>query len=136
MTALRQPAPPVVDLQSAAAAEAALRTFWRLADAWQLSPAEQKTLLGVGRTTFYQWRQGKVGPLDRHVLERLSYLFGIHAALQVLLPVPERANQWVRKPNAAPFLGGASAIDRMLGGQVADLFVVRQYLDAQRGGKS
>ena len=67
---------------------------------------------------------------------RLSYLFGIHAALQVLLPVPERANQWVRKPNAAPFLGGASAIDRMLGGQVADLFVVRQYLDAQRGGKS
>ena len=136
MTALRQPATPVVDLQSAAAAEAALRTFWRLADAWQLSPAEQQTLLGVGRTTLYQWRQGKVGPLDRHVLERLSYLFGIHAALQVLLPVPERANQWVRKPNAAPFLGGASAIDRMLGGQVADLFVVRQYLDAQRGGKS
>ena len=136
MTALRQPATPVVDLQSAAAAEAALRTFWRLADTWQLSPAEQQTLLGVGRTTLYQWKQGKVGPLDRHVLERLSYLFGIHAALQVLLPVPERANQWVRKPNAAPFLGGASAIDRMLGGQVADLFVVRQYLDAQRGGKS
>ena len=136
MTALRQPATPVVDLQSAAAAEAALRTFWRLADAWQLSPAEQQTLLGVGRTTLYQWKQGKVGPLDRHVLERLSYLFGIHAALQVLLPVPERANQWLRKPNAAPFLGGASAIDRMLGGQVADLFVVRQYLDAQRGGKS
>ena len=136
MTALRQPVTPVVDLQSATAAEAALRTFWRLADAWQLSPAEQQTLLGVGRTTLYQWKQGKVGPLDRHVLERLSYLFGIHAALQVLLPVPERANQWVRKPNAAPFLGGASAIDRMLGGQVADLFVVRQYLDAQRGGKS
>ena len=136
MTALRQPATPLVDLQSAAAAEAALRTFWRLADAWQLSPAEQQTLLGVGRTTLYQWKQGKVGPLDRHVLERLSYLFGIHAALQVLLPVPERANQWVRKPNAAPFLGGASALDRMLGGQVADLFVVRQYLDAQRGGKS
>ena len=136
MTALRQPAPPVVDLQSAAAADAALRTFGRLADAWQLSPAEQQTLLGVGRTTLYQWKQGKVGPLDRHVLERLSYLFGIHAALQVLLPVPERANQWVRKPNAAPFLGGASALYRMLGGQVADLFVVRQYLDAQRGGKS
>jgi hypothetical protein len=136
MTALRQPVPPVVNLQSAATAEAALRTFWRLADAWQLSPTEQQTLLGVGRTTLYQWKQGKVGPLDRHVLERLSYLFGIHAALQVLLPVPARANQWVRKPNAAPFLGGVSALERMLGGQVADLFVVRQYLDAQRGGKS
>lgn len=136
MSALLQPAPPVIKLQSVAAAEAALRTFWRLADAWQLSPTEQQTLLGVSRTTLHQWKHGKVGLLDRHVLERLSYLFGIHAALQVLLPVPERANQWVRKPNAAPFLGGRSALDRMLGGQVADLFVVRQYLDAQRGGKS
>jgi hypothetical protein len=27
-----------------------------------------------------------------------------------------------------------SALERMLSGQVADLFVVRQYLDAQRGG--
>ena len=136
MSALLQPTPPAVNLQSAAAAEAALRTFWRLAESWQLSPTEQQTLLGVSRTTLYQWKHGKVGLLDRHVLERLSYLFGIHAALQVLLPVPERANQWVRKPNSAPFLGGRSALDRMLGGQVADLFVVRQYLDAQRGGKS
>jgi hypothetical protein len=39
----------------------------------------------------------------------------------------------VRQPNnAAPF-GGRSALERMLSGQVADLYVVRQYLDAQRG---
>jgi hypothetical protein len=90
----------------------------------------------VGRTTLYQWKQGKVGPLDRHVLERLSYLFGIYAALQILLPVPERANEWIRKPNHAPLFGGRSALERMMAGQVADLFVVRQYLDAQRGGKA
>ena len=113
-----------------------MRTFWRLAEAWSLGTAEQMTLLGVGKTTLYQWKQGRVGTLDRHVLERLSYLFGIYAALQVLLPVPERANDWVRKANTAPFLGGSSALDRMLGGQVADLFVVRQYLDAQRGAKA
>ena len=124
------------DLKSDAAAAAALRTFWRLADAWQLSSAEQLALLGVGKTTFYQWKQGKVAALDKHVLERLSYLFGIYAALQILLPVPERANAWIRKPNEAPFLAGQSALQRMLGGQVADLFVVRQYLDAQRGGKA
>ncbi len=124
------------DLKSDAAAAAALRTFWRLAEAWQLSAAEQLILLGVGKTTFYQWKQGKVSALDKHVLERLSYLFGIYAALHILLPVPERANAWIRKPNQAPFLGGQSALDRMLGGQVADLFVVRHYLDAQRGGKA
>ncbi len=128
--------PVAVDLGNTATAEAALRSFWRLADGWKLTTTEQITLLGVARTTLYQWKQGKVRPLDRHVLERLSYLFGIYAALQILLPVPERANEWLRKPNTAPFLAGSSALDRMLSGQVADLFVVRQYLDAERGGKA
>jgi len=136
MSAVLKPDAPSVDLGSASAAQAALRTFWRLGEAWKLGVAEQATLLGVGRTTLYQWKQGKAGPLDRHVLERLSYLFGIYAALQILLPGGERADEWVRKPNTAPLFGGRSALDRMLGGQVADLFVVRDYLDAQRGGKS
>ena len=136
MSAVLEPSPKAVNLQSAAAGAAAVRTFWRLAEGWKLTTAEQLTLLGIGRTTLYQWKQGRVGPLDRHVLERLSYLFGIHAALKILLPVPVRANEWIRKPNSTPFLGGTSALDRMLGGQVADLFVVRQYLDAQRAGKA
>ena len=137
MNAILKPALAPVDLASAAAAQAALRTFWRLCEAWKLDVAEQTTLLGVGRTTLYQWKQGKVnGALDRHVLERLSYLFGIYAALQILLPAGDRADAWVRQPNAAPLFGGRSALDRMLGGQVADLYVVRHYLDAQRGGKA
>lgn len=139
MSAVLEPhSPPSarVNLTTPEAAQAALRTFWRLAQAWKLTTAEQLVLLGVARSTLYQWRQGKVAPLDAHVLERLSYLFGIYAALQILLPVPERANEWIRKPNTAPFLGGTSALQRMLGGQVADLFVVRQYLDAERGGKA
>ena len=136
MSAVLKPHVPAVDLDTPAAAQAALRTFWRLAAAWKLGIAEQATLLGVGRTTLYQWKKGAAGPLDRHVLERLSYLFGIYAALQILLPVGQRADEWVRKPNAAPLFAGASALERMLGGQVADLYVVRHYLDAQRGGKA
>jgi hypothetical protein len=136
MSALLKPAVPAVDLASASAAAAALRTFFRLADAWQLSVAEQTTLLGVARTTLYQWKQGKVAPLDRHLLERLSHLFGIYSSLQILFPSSRRADEWLRKPNSAPLFHGHSALDRMLGGQVADLYVVRQYLDAQRGGKA
>ena len=136
MIAVLKPDRPKIDLGSPAAAAAALRTFWKLAEAWELSATEQATLLGVGRTTLYQWKQGKVGSLDRHQLERLSYLFGIYAALQILVPLARRANEWLRKPNAAPLFGGRSALDRMLGGQVADLYVVRHYLDAQRGGKA
>jgi hypothetical protein len=136
MSALLKPDIPAVDLTSARAAGAALRTFFRLADAWQLSVVEQTTLLGVARTTLYQWKQGKVAPLDRHLLERLSHLFGIYSSLQILFPATRRADEWLRKPNSAPLFGGKSALDRMLAGQVADLYVVRQYLDAQRGGKA
>jgi len=136
MSALLKPDVPAVDLTSAGAAAAALRTFFRLADAWQLSVAEQTTLLGIARTTLYQWKQGKVAPLDRHLLERLSHLFGIYSSLQILFPATRRADEWLRKPNSAPLFHGHSALDRMLGGQVADLYVVRQYLDAQRGGKA
>ena len=136
MSALLKPSQAAVDLTSARAGGAALRTFFRLAEAWNLSVAEQTTLLGVARATLYQWKQGKVGSLDRHQLERLSYLFGIYAALQILFPLARRANEWLRKPNAATLFGGRSALDRMLGGQVSDLFVVREYLDAQRGGKA
>jgi hypothetical protein len=136
LSALPKASRAAVDLASAESGGAALRTFWRLAEAWKLKPDEQMTLLGVGRSSLYQWKQGKVGPLDRHVLERLSYLFGIYAALQLLLPGGERADEWVRRPNSAPLFGGQSALQRMLAGQVADLYVVRQYLDAQRGGKA
>ncbi|MEP7300570.1 MAG: MbcA/ParS/Xre antitoxin family protein [Caldimonas sp.] len=136
MSALLKSVPARIDPTSARAAGAALRTFFRLAEAWQLSVAEQTTLLGVARTTLYQWKQGKVAPLDRHQLERLSHLFGIYSALHILFPDAARADAWVKKPNAAPLFAGRSALARMLGGQVSDLYVVRQYLDAQRGGKA
>lgn len=126
---------PAPDMHSAAAGAAALRTFFRIAARWQLAAPQQMQLLGVGKSTLYQWRKGEVRRgLDRAHLERLSYVFGIYKALQVLFPLPERADAWLRAPNDAPLFGGRSALDRMLAGQVADLFVVRQYLDAHRGG--
>ncbi|NRF68181.1 DUF2384 domain-containing protein [Aquincola sp. S2] len=125
--------PPALD--SAAAAGAALRTFFNISKAWALTAAEEQTLLGVQRSTLYAWRAGDYpARLDAATLERLSYVFGIYSALHVLFPVPERADAWLRKPNDAPLFGGSPALARMLGGRVADLFQVRQYLDAVRGG--
>lgn len=122
------------DFHPEAVSSGALRTFFRIAEAWGLSTKDQMTLLGSPpRSTFYAWKRSDDLVLPRDTLERLSYIFGIYKALQILLPQPEAADAWVRKPNAAPIFGGASALERMLSGQVADLFVVRQYLDAQRG---
>jgi len=124
-------------LDSPAAAAAALRTFFNIAKAWSLSVQETQRLLGVQRSPLYAWRSGDFpARLDAGTLERLSYIFGIYSALQVLFPVAERADAWIRKANTAPLFGGDSALARMLGGQVADLFEVRRYLDAVRGGGS
>ena len=125
------------DLATPEAAAAALRTFFRISDAWDLGNEQQRQLLGCGRSTFYEWKHGRVKRgLDGATLERLSHVFGIYSALQVLLPIPERAHAWLHRDNSAPLFGGKSALDRMLAGQVSDLYVVRQYLDAQRGGWS
>ena len=123
------------DLHSPQAAAAALSAFFRIAKAWDLNNEEQQRLLGCGRTSFFDWKAGRIkSGLDAAALERLSHIFGIYAGLQILLPIPERADAWIKKPNSAPLFGGGSALQRMLAGQVSDLFVVRQYLDAQRGG--
>lgn len=129
------PAGPAVALDTPNAAAGLLRVFFRISAEWQLSPAEEQTLLGVGKTTLFAWKSGKVrSGLDGHVLERLSYLLRIYGALEILLPIPERAVAWLRKPNAAPLFGGGTALQRLLAGQVGDLMVVAVYLDAQRGG--
>ncbi|MEW9625147.1 MbcA/ParS/Xre antitoxin family protein [Rhodanobacter geophilus] len=112
----------------------ALRSFFRLAGHWDLRVAEQRRLLGdPPESTFYKWKREQAGGLGRDTLERISYLLGIWKALQILFPDPAQADAWLRKPNTAPLFGGHSALERMLSGNVADLFVVRQYLDAQRG---
>ncbi|WP_296892601.1 MbcA/ParS/Xre antitoxin family protein [Thiobacillus sp.] len=126
-----QPKPSSRDLSAAG-----LRAFFNIARDWGLSTDEQMVLLGApGRSTFFKWKSAPESTdLKRDTLERLSYLLGIYKALQILLPDTTAADAWVKKPNSAPLFGGRSALDRMLGGNVADLIAVRQYLDARRGG--
>ncbi|MFK8076622.1 MAG: antitoxin Xre/MbcA/ParS toxin-binding domain-containing protein [Granulosicoccus sp.] len=116
---------------------AALRTFLKIIDAWGLSQNEAMTILGYDentRSTYFKWkRKPHSVKLQKEKLERLSYIFGIYKALQVLLPNESSADAWVKKPNSAPLFNGDTALNRMLSGNVADLYVVRRYLDAERG---
>lgn len=112
----------------------ALRVFFRIAETWGLADAEQMTLLGIDEQTLLEWQAGNVGALGVATLERLSHVFSIYSSLHQLLPIPERANAWIKLPNTAPLFGGSSALDRMLRGQASDLLVVRQYLDSQLAG--
>jgi Protein of unknown function (DUF2384) len=111
-----------------------LRTFFSLADAWQLTPDEQRGLLGWPATsTFYKYRAGEVGALSYDTLTRLSLVLGIYKALHVLYPDDGLADGWIRLPNANPLFGGRPALTHMIDGGIDGLVRVRRLLDARRG---
>jgi len=135
MTIAETPVKKKIDPRTASGP--ALKAFFRIADRWKLDVDQQMQLLGVtARSTFFKWKKDLYGHLSMDTLERISYLLGIFKSLHILLPDEEAADAWVNKPNSAPLFGGKTALDRMLSGRVSDLYEVKRYLDAQRGGWS
>jgi len=111
----------------------ALEAFFNICKLWSLKSKEQMILLGLEdkSSTFYKWKEDKSGILHKDTLERISYIIGIYKALQILFRDVSQANVWIKKPNRV--FSGKSALAVMLGGNVVDIAVVRDYLDAQRG---
>ncbi len=117
----------------------ALTAFFNIAAAWGLATDDERTLLGSPpRSTFFKWKSERASKLPQKIphdtLERISYVMGIYKALHILLPTPEAADAWIKKPNTALITNGMTALERMRGGRVIDLADVRRYLDAERGG--
>jgi len=71
--------------------------------------------------------------LSNDVFERISYVLGIYGALHSLFVDAGQADGWIKRSNLAPLFCGCSALERMLAGHVADLYLVRRHLDAQLG---
>lgn len=127
-TAQQQPRPE--DL-----ARGGLRTFFNIMGAWDVSDDIAMRILGATRSTYYRWRvHPETARLSNDTLERLSYIFGIYKGLKILLPDRTAANTWVMRPNQSSLFNGESPMNRLQAGRVSDLFVVHQFLDAQRGG--
>ena len=103
---------------------------------WKLTGAQQMTLLGLGNEkTLYNWKSHpEKAKLTRDTLERTSYILGIYKSLQILFPDPTLADQWLATPNDNLLFNGMAPLDRLLVGQVVDLAVVRNFLDAERSG--
>lgn len=117
-------------------ATTSLRTVFRIAKAWRLTPQQVHQLLGSpSRSSFCRWKAGNVGRVPSGLLERLSYVLGIYKSLQLLLPDPALADAWVRRPNDAPLFAGQPPLDRMLGGLISGLFVVCDHLDRELIGE-
>lgn len=121
-------------LEDARASGPALRTFEKIAERWKLKAKDRQTLLGLPKSTYFSYLQ-KPGDarLSHDTLERISYILGIYRALQILLPRREAADEWIRRKNGAASFNGYAPLDIMLGGKVANLYLVRAYLDGERG---
>ena len=116
---------PAVDLA------AALRGFFAIARAWDLSTDDARALLGAPpERTFYAWRAGNAVRVWKDTLHRIGYIAGIFKALEILYVDPSLADDWIRRPNRA--FGGQTPLQRMRAGDVTDLAAVRTYLDAAR----
>jgi len=121
-----------VDLYTPDAGRRLLRTFFRIASRWGLSAAEEVLILGVSQSTCSSWRRGVVTiGLGRATLVRLSYVTRIYASLQILLPIPDRADAWLTAPNRAPIFNGGTALQRMLEEPIDGLKAVADYLDTE-----
>jgi len=115
--------------------EPAMRAFFRIAEAWQLTNEEQRALLGwPPESTFYKYKAGAVAILPFDTLVRISLMLGIYKDLHILYPEPDLAERWVKLPNSNPLFGGAPALRFMTEGGMDGLHHVRRLLDARRGG--
>lgn len=114
---------------------AGFRTFIEISNAWELGIADRVRLLGdIAESTYHKWRSGKMGELSRDQLERLSLLLGIYKALRLIFSDEATGTRWLKGANSdAPF-APLSPLQCMLNGSIDDLYAVRRYLDAWRGG--
>jgi hypothetical protein len=113
-----------------------LPAIFNIFSQWSLTGGQQMTLLGLNNEkTLYNWkRHPEKAKLTRDLLERASYILGIYKSLQILLPDQTLADHWLSAPNDNPIFNGTAPLDRILAGQVIDLALVRNFLDAERGG--
>ena len=106
----------------------------RLLDHWQLTAAEQATVLGLSaasRSTLNRYRSGEPLADSRDLLDRAGHLLGIHKSLRLLFPHDsELAYRWMTQPNRRL---GARPVDLVIEHGFEGVLAVRRYLDFQRG---
>ena len=107
-----------------------LRAFSEIADLWKLTP-EQKAMIIGRQSSIGLADQCKLESSEPHLTEviiRISYVLGIYKQLNILLPVPAKADAWIRKPNSEKLFNGASALDFVLKDPEQHLPLLLAYL--------
>ncbi len=116
----------------------AIRGFLQIMDKWNIKDPDARQLLGgISSGSYYSWKKepkrdsGRV--LDQDTLIRISLLLGIFKALNILYSEP-LADAWITLPNRNPMFRGQSPLAYMIERGQPGMLLVRQLLDARRGG--
>ncbi len=128
----------LVDLNAKAERErlskSALKGFFKLAAAWNLRDEDARQLLGgLSSSSYYEWKKHPERVLEVDCITRISYLLGIYKALHIIYG-DKLADEWVGLANTNRIFEGRSPLSYMLGGGLLAMQLVRQLLDARRGG--
>jgi hypothetical protein len=112
----------------------ALRAFFTLTNAWQLSAGDERGLLGwPPPSTFHKYKSGDAGVLSFDTLTRVSLLLGIYKALHILYPEAAFADRWMSISNSNPLFEGRTPLAFCLDAGIDGLFQLRRLLDSRRG---
>jgi hypothetical protein len=114
---------------------AGLQAFFAITGEWSLSGEQQRLLLGnPGRSRFFQMKGGKAASLCDDELDRLAYIGGIYATLNILYS-PENCLRWLTNPGSGEMLWGrGSPLDYLLSDGIAAMADIYRYLNGLRGG--
>ncbi len=116
--------------------QAALKTALNILDKWECSEQEKMTILGIGRSTLHKYQSDPYSARVSHdLLERVSYLLNIHSSLRILFENKDNVYGFVRMPNSNYFFNGATPMDIMNSGSVANLYEVNNQITTLRGGQ-
>ncbi len=123
-------------------AEAGLDACFAISSEWGLGNEETRILLGSpSRSRFYELRRGATGAIrsvSEDTLDRLAYLTGIYAALNILY-TPDSHIDWLRNDSQVPAeamyrpWGLGSPLAYLLTGKLKALADVYDYLNSERG---
>ena len=112
----------------------ALRGFFNIARAWELSVNDERALLGwPPASTFHKYKSGDAGVLSFDTLTRISLVLGIYKALHILYSEAAFADRWMRMPNSHATFGGVAPLDLVASAGIDGLFQIRRLLDGRRG---
>jgi hypothetical protein len=108
---LQPPSRPAARLTSSSA----LKRFFSIADAWELSPLQQCRLLKIpSPQVLERYRLGQAPRLSATQQERAALIANIQHSLTVDTELKDRAWAWVHTPREAPPFDGDSPLYFML----------------------